>query len=85
MRDLTGKAATITGTDAENGRPARCGFRCPAGRAARGCTAHHRERLPGHAAPPAYVCGSAAFVQHAADLLTDLGCLPDDIRTERYG
>ncbi|WP_187414588.1 hypothetical protein [Nonomuraea sp. PA05] len=36
-------------------------------------------------APPAYVRGLTAFVEHAADLLTGLGYLPDDIRTARHG
>jgi ferredoxin-NADP reductase len=36
-------------------------------------------------APTVYVCGPTGFVEHAADLLVDLGHYPDMIRTERFG
>jgi ferredoxin-NADP reductase len=32
-----------------------------------------------------YVCGSAGFTEHAAQLLVDLGTSPSDIRLERFG
>ena len=35
--------------------------------------------------PTVYVCGPTGFVEHAADLLVDLGHSPDLIRTERFG
>ena len=40
---------------------------------------------PPAAAATAYVCGPTGFVEHAADLLVDLGHDPDRIRTERFG
>jgi ferredoxin-NADP reductase len=36
-------------------------------------------------APSVYVCGPTGFVEHAADLLVDLGHDPQRIRTERFG
>ena len=35
--------------------------------------------------PAVYICGPTGFVEHAADLLVDLGHSPDLIRTERFG
>ena len=35
--------------------------------------------------PTVYVCGPTGFVEHAADLLVDLGHSADRIRTERFG
>jgi ferredoxin-NADP reductase len=35
--------------------------------------------------PRIYVCGPTAFVEHAADLLIDLGHPPQAIRAERFG
>jgi ferredoxin-NADP reductase len=35
--------------------------------------------------PRIYVCGPTAFVEHAADLLVDLGHPPHAIRAERFG
>ena len=35
--------------------------------------------------PTVYVCGPTGFVEHAADLLVDLGHNADLIRTERFG
>jgi ferredoxin-NADP reductase len=35
--------------------------------------------------PTVYVCGPTGFVEHAADLLVDLGHDADRIRTERFG
>jgi ferredoxin-NADP reductase len=35
--------------------------------------------------PTVYVCGPTGFVEHAADLLVDLGHAADRIRTERFG
>jgi ferredoxin-NADP reductase len=40
---------------------------------------------PADFAPTVYVCGPTGFVEHAADLLVDLGHSPDLIRTERFG
>jgi ferredoxin-NADP reductase len=37
------------------------------------------------ARPRIYVCGPTAFVEHAADLLIDLGHPPQAIRAERFG
>ena len=38
--------------------------------------------LPG---ATAYVCGSAAFAEHASQLLVELGMPPASVRVERYG
>ncbi|HWG23257.1 ferredoxin reductase [Actinospica sp.] len=35
--------------------------------------------------PTVYVCGPTGFVEHAADLLVDLGHAAERIRTERFG
>jgi ferredoxin-NADP reductase len=35
--------------------------------------------------PRVYVCGPTAFVERAADLLVEMGHLPERIRTERFG
>jgi ferredoxin-NADP reductase len=35
--------------------------------------------------PHVYVCGPTAFVERAADLLVEIGHLPERIRTERFG
>ena len=35
--------------------------------------------------PASYICGPTGFVEHAANLLLDLGHNPDLIRTERFG
>jgi ferredoxin-NADP reductase len=35
--------------------------------------------------PRIFVCGPTAFVEHAADLLVDLGHPPQAIRAERFG
>lgn len=40
---------------------------------------------PAEFAPAVYVCGPTGFVEHAADLLVDLGHAPELIRTERFG
>jgi ferredoxin-NADP reductase len=41
---------------------------------------------PGPAANPAiFVCGPTPFVEHAADLLVELGHRPEAIRAERFG
>ena len=47
-----------------------------------------RRRGPAAAALPdatAYVCGSAAFAEHASQLLVDLGVPAPSVRVERYG
>jgi ferredoxin-NADP reductase len=42
------------------------------------------ERLP--AAPSGvFICGSNAFVENAAEIVTALGLAPGNVRTERYG
>jgi ferredoxin-NADP reductase len=42
------------------------------------------ERLP--AAPSGvFICGSNAFVENAAEIVTALGVAPGNVRTERYG
>ncbi|MEU1202168.1 ferredoxin reductase [Streptomyces sp. NPDC005813] len=40
---------------------------------------------PAEFEPAVYVCGPTGFVEHAADLLVDLGHDPGRIRTERFG
>jgi len=40
---------------------------------------------PPQFAPTIYVCGPTGFVEHAADLLVDLGHSAERIRTERFG
>jgi ferredoxin-NADP reductase len=40
---------------------------------------------PADFTPTVYVCGPTGFVEHAANLLLDLGHDPDLIRTERFG
>lgn len=40
---------------------------------------------PSQFAPTIYVCGPTGFVEHAADLLVDLGHSAERIRTERFG
>jgi ferredoxin-NADP reductase len=35
--------------------------------------------------PLAFVCGSTTFVETTAENLIGLGCLPERVRTERFG
>lgn len=44
-----------------------------------------RETFPPEQAPLTYICGPTGFVEAASHLLTSLGHVPGNIRTERFG